>query len=308
MTQLTETRIGSPELMASLSQQVGNTPLLAIESLGSDKVKVYGKAEWMQLGNSVKARAAFNIISSALRNGQLQDRVLLDASSGNTAIAYASICARLSIPIEICLPANASAKRKSILHALGAQLHLTSELEGTDGAQREAKNLAEAHPDKYFYADQYNNDANWKAHYYTTALEIWEQTNKKLTHFVAGLGTTGSFVGTAQRLKELNPEIRTIALQPNSPMHFLEGWKHLPTAKVPGIYNDRNVDQLLEINSEDSIAFVKRIAREEGLLISPSSAANLLGAKRIADTLEEGVVVTILPDDISKYDEVLNMI
>jgi cysteine synthase B len=289
----------------SVEAFIGNTPLIPFPSLSTDRTSVWAKAEWCQMGQSVKARAAFNIIKRALKTGELENRVLLDASSGNTAIAYASIGAKLGIPVAICLPKNASRKRKDILNALGAELHLTSELEGTDGAQQVARALFEEEPEKYFYADQYNNDANWQAHYHGTAVEILEQTKGRITHFVTGLGTTGSFVGNAARLKEHDPGIMTIALGPDSPMHFLEGWKHLETAIVPGIFTDENIDRYLEIDSSEVLEMVKFIANHEGLLLSPSAAANLLGAKKVAESLEEGMVVTLLPDDISKYDEVL---
>ncbi|NND95083.1 MAG: cysteine synthase family protein [Flavobacteriales bacterium] len=294
--------------LRSISQEIGRTPLLHISSLSSSKVQVHAKAEWYQLGNSVKARAAYHIILEALSHRTTQGRTLIDASSGNTAIAYASICSRLNIPLAICLPANASQKRKDILRALGVDLRLTSELEGTDGAQAVAKQLVTQQPDKYYLLDQYSNEANWKAHYQTTANEIWTQSKGKISHFVTGLGTTGSMMGNAIRLKELNPEIKAIGLQPDSPMHILEGWKHLDTAAVPSIYNDRHIDSFEEIDSMEVLDMIKFIAKHEGLLISPSSAANLIGAKRVADQTEEGFIGTLLPDDISKYSEILNMI
>jgi cysteine synthase B len=296
------------EALAQTAKLIGNTPLLRIACLSSSKVNVYAKAEWSQLGNSIKARAAFRIISKAMQQGLLQDRVLLDASSGNTAIAYASICARVGIKLEICLPANASQKRKDILKALGTTLHLSSELEGTDGAQELARQLFASNPSKYFLADQYNNAANWQAHYYGTAEEIYAQSAAQVTHFIAGLGTTGSFVGNAKRLKEIDPSIKTIALQPNSPMHILEGWKHLETAVVPGIFSEENLDAYKAVDSLDALEMIQYIAKHEGILISPSSAANLVGARDLAAEIEEGYIVTLLPDDASKYDEVLNMI
>jgi cysteine synthase B len=294
--------------LALIGKQIGNTPLLRIDSLSSDTTAVYAKAEWYQLGASVKARAAFAIVSSALRSGQLDDRRLLDASSGNTAIAYASICARLKIPLSICLPSNASQKRKDILRALGTELHLTSELEGTDGAQAVAKNMAQSEPERYYLADQYSNKANWQAHFNGTACEIWEQTKQGITHFVTGLGTSGSFVGNAGRLKELNPSIQAIALQPDSPMHILEGWKHLETATVPNIFSSTHIDSYETVDSSEALEMIRFIAKHEGLLISPSSAANLIGAKRIADRSRNSQVVTLLPDDASKYDEILQKI
>ena len=294
--------------LAEIGEQIGNTPLLPIRSLSTEKVTIYAKAEWQQLGNSVKARAAYQIIASALRNGQLEGRTLLDASSGNTAIAYASICAKLNIPLEICLPNNASQKRKDILKALGTTLHLTSELEGTDGAQIVAKELNSTYPEKYYSADQYGNDSNWKAHYYGTANEIYQQTEGRVTHFVTGLGTTGSFVGNSARLKELNPDIRSIALQPDSPMHILEGWKHLETAAVPAIFNEDNLNGYRSIDSMAALDMIRFIAKNEGILLSPSSAANLLGAKNLSAEIEEGIIVTLLPDDASKYDEILKIL
>lgn len=305
MTRNLNTRVTA---LAEIAEQIGNTPLLAIRSLSTAKVKIYAKAEWQQLGNSVKARAAYQIISSAIGKGQLEGRSLLDASSGNTAIAYASICAKLNIPLEICLPANASQKRKDILKALGTTLHLTSELEGTDGAQAAAKELALASPEKYYLADQYSNDSNWKAHYHGTANEIYRQTEGRITHFITGLGTTGSFVGNSVRLKELNPAIRSIALQPDSPMHILEGWKHLETAATPKIFNEDNLDGYRSIDSLAALDMIRFIAKNEGILLSPSSAANLLGAKNLSNEIKEGVIVTLLPDDASKYDEILEML
>jgi len=294
--------------LTDTARLIGNTPLQRINSLSSDKVNIYAKLEWSQLGKSVKARAAYRIISKAVHQGLLDDRILLDASSGNTAIAYASICSRIGVPLEICLPANASQKRKDILKELGTTIHYTSELEGTDGAQVFARELAESNPGKYFLADQYNNTANWQAHYYGTAEEIYQQTDGQLTHFVTGLGTTGSFVGNAKRLKELNPSIKTVALQPDSPMHILEGWKHLETAVVPGIFSDTDLDVYHQIDSSRALEMISFIAEKEGLLISPSSAANLVGAYELAAQLDQGTIVTLLPDDASKYDEVLKMI
>jgi cysteine synthase B len=276
--------------------------------LSNERVKIYAKIEYYQIGQSVKARAAFNIFKSALSIGKLENKILLDASSGNTAIAYATIGAKLGIPVCICLPNNASVKRKEILKALGADIILTSEFEGTDGAQGVALEMNEKDPQKYYYADQYSNDANWSAHYYGTAEEIWSQTKGSITHFVTGLGTTGSLVGNAKKLKEYNASIFVGALQPDSPMHFLEGWKHLETAKIPKIYNEEKIDKHLAIDSSEALSMISFISKNEGLLLSPSSAANLLGAKKIAESIDKGVVVTLLPDDIQKYDEILKML
>ncbi len=284
--------------------QVGNTPLLYLGSLSSDKVKVYAKAEWQQPGGSVKARAAHAIISRAIATGQLhQGKSLLDASSGNTAIAYATLLQPLGWKPTICLPANASAERKNILRSLGADLILTSPLEGTDGAQAKAAELYNEHPLKYFYADQYANEANWQAHYNTTAREIWTQTNGQITHFVAGLGTTGTFIGTGRRLKELG-KVKLVSLQPDTPMHALEGWKHLETARIPAIYDASLADQTLTISSEDAFSMIRYIAEHEGLMISPSGAANLEGAMDVAAGINEGIIVTTLADSLDRYSEI----
>jgi cysteine synthase B len=303
----------SPEQLAALeatARLVGDTPLIPIShAFQKDGVELYAKAEWFQLGQSVKARAAFGIIQDAILQGQLdQNRRLLDASSGNTAIAYAAICARLQIPLTICLPKNASMERKLQLKSLGAELILTSPLEGTDGAQLVARKLAEAEPDLYFYADQYNNPNNWKAHYLHTAREVYQQTQGRITHFVSGLGTSGTFTGTGRKLKEVHREIQLIALHPETAMHGLEGWKDMETARVPGIYDPNLADDNLRVSTGEAYEWVQKMAREEGLLVSPSAAANLAGAAKVASRLETGVVVTIMPDDSSKYQEVYQQI
>ncbi len=289
---------------------VGNTPLYRITSVfNKPGVEIYAKLEWQQLGGSVKSRPAFNIIKQAIRSGQLsENKVLLDATSGNTGIAYAAVGAALGIPVALCLPENASDERKKILNALGVDIIYTSPFEGTDGAQLKAKELFRAFPEKYFYADQYANDANWRAHYETTAPEIWAQTQERITHFVAGLGTTGTFTGTGRRLRELQPDIELVGLQPNNPMHGLEGWKHLETAIVPKIYDDQVADRILEVDTLDAYDLIRQIAREEGLLVSPSAAANLLGAIQVAEQIEQGVIVTTFADDASKYNEVIQQV
>lgn len=294
--------------LQEVAQLVGNTPLYPITKVyNKANVKIYAKLEWQQLGGSVKSRPAFNIIKNAIYNGELnENKHLLDATSGNTGIAYAAIGAALGIPVTLCLPENASAERKTILKSLGVNIIYTSPFESTDGAQLKAKALYEADPHKYYYADQYANENNWKAHYETTAPEIWEATQGEITHFVAGLGTTGTFTGTSRRLKNYNPAIKVIAAQPDNPMHGLEGWKHLETAIVPKIYDPSLADQFLEIDTEAAFKMVKTIAKREGLLVSPSSAANLLGAIQIANQIDEGVIVTTFADDASKYTEVLN--
>jgi len=303
----------SPDLVEKLdlvASQIGDTPLHEITlAYQKEGVKIYAKLEWAQLGQSVKARPAFEIIKQAVLEGKLGNgQRLLDATSGNTGIGYASVAARLGIPTTIFMPENASPERKIILKALGAELVFTSPLEGTDGAQVEARALAEAEPDKYFYADQYNNDNNWKAHYYTTAREVYHQTGGQVTHLAVGLGTTGTFTGTGRKLKEINPGIQLVALHPDVGMHALEGWKDMETARVPGIYQPDMADQRFFVSTEEAYAHVKLMAEKEGMLISPSSAANLAGAIKLAETLEEGLIVTVFPDDASKYMEVIKTI
>ncbi len=283
---------------------IGNTPILWIRSLSTKNVKIWAKAEWEQPGGSVKARAAHAIISAAIKTGQLNRNIsLLDASSGNTAIAYATLLQHLGWKPTICLPANASAERKNILKELGVKLIETSPLEGTDGAQQVAREMYESNPGAYFYADQYSNESNWKAHYLTTAQEIWRQTQGRITHFVAGLGTTGTFTGTSRRLKELN-NVKSIALQPDSPLHGLEGWKHLETAHVPSIYDTAIADETIKIDTQEAFDMIKFIAENEGLYISPSGAANLVGASEVASQLKEGEIVTTIADTLDRYNEV----
>jgi cysteine synthase B len=240
------------------------------------------------------------LASGALRPG----KTIIDATSGNTGIAYAMIGAALGYPVRLCLPDSASHERKRILGALGAGLVITSGDEGTDGAIRRVHEIVAAEPEKYFYPDQYSNPANWQAHYRTTAMEIWEQTNGSITHFVAALGTSGTFVGTARKLKELSPSIRCISLQPDAAFHGLEGWKHMQTALRPAIYDDTLADENLEVSTEQAYRLVKRIAREEGLLVSPSAAAALLGCFHVAKGIapsQHAVIVTVFADSASKY-------
>jgi S-sulfo-L-cysteine synthase (O-acetyl-L-serine-dependent) len=296
--------------LEKVSTLVGNTPLFRISNVfRKPGIEIYAKLEWQQLGGSVKSRPAFNIIKNAIIDGHLDSqKQLLDATSGNTGIAYASIGAALGIPVTLCLPENASEERKRILKALGANIIYTSRFESTDGAQLKAKELVKEFPNKYFYADQYANHHNWKAHFDTTGVEIWNQTKGRITHFVAGLGTTGTFMGTTRRLKKYNTEIQTIALQPDNPMHSLEGWKHLETAIVPKIYDAKLADRFLEIDTLEAFDLVKKVAQKEGLLISPSAAANLLGAIKIAKEIDRGVIVTTFADNAEKYTEVMKQI
>ena len=290
-----------------LGRQIGNTPLFEINHLSPKKsVKIYAKLEWMQFGSSVKARPAYNIIRQAIVEGQLGNgKTLLDASSGNTAIAYASIAAQLGIPVTICLPENASWERKMLLKGLGVNIVYTSKFGSTDEAQQKAEAMAKADPDKYFLANQYGNDNNWKAHYEGTSVEILAELGDEITHFVTGLGTTGSFMGVSKRLKEKNEQIQVVALQPESAMHGLEGWKDMETAIVPTIYDATRVDKFIEVDTFDAYDTLKLAARKEGLMLSPSSAANLTGAIKLANDIEEGTIVTLFPDNAEKYSEII---
>jgi len=291
----------------SLLERIGNTPLLSFERVGIEfpNIEFCAKAEWFNPGGSVKDRPALSMIRGGLASGALRPgKTIIDATSGNTGIAYAMIAAALGYPVKLCLPASASLERKRILAAYGAELVITPGDEGTDGAIRKVHEIVGAEPEKYFYPDQYSNPANWQAHYRTTANEIWEQTAGRVTHFVAALGTSGTFVGTTRRLKELNPAIRCISLQPDASFHGLEGWKHMPTAIRPAIYDDRLADENLEVSTEEAYRLVKRLAREEGLLVSPSAAAALLGCFAVAGRIpksEGAVIVTVFADSASKY-------
>src|SRR5215471_2289040 len=291
----------------SLLERIGNTPLLRLERVGREfpNVEFSAKAEWFNPGGSVKDRPALSMIQAGLATGALRPgKTIVDATSGNTGIAYAMIGAALGYPVALCLPDSASHERKRILAAFGAELVITPGDEGTDGAIRRVKEMVAAEAEKYFYPNQYGNPANWQAHYRTTANEIWEQTRGEITHFVSGLGTSGTFVGTARRLRELNPAIRFVSLQPDGPWNGLEGWKHMPTALRPAIYDDTLADENLEVSTEESYLMVKRLAREEGLLVSPSAAGALLGTLKVAAQLPPGqpaVLVTVLADSAAKY-------
>ena len=295
------------KLGAGVLQRVGNTPLLRMDRVGREfpGVGFYGKAEWSNPGGSVKDRAALNMIREGKRSGALQPgKTILDATSGNTGIAYAMLGAALGYSVKLCLPANASSERKRILSVYGAEIVETPPDEGSDGAIRRVRQIYSEEPEKYFYPDQYSNPANWQAHYQTTAPEIWHQTRGRITHFVAGLGTSGTFVGTSRRLKELNPAIQCISLQPDSAFHGLEGWKHMATALVPKIYDPSIADVSLTINTEDAYRIAKRLAHEEGLLVSPSAAANLAGCMQVAASLQSGqeaFIVTVFADAAEKY-------
>ncbi len=289
-----------------LISRIGNTPLLKIKLASREKVPVYAKAEFFNPGGSVKDRPALNMIRKGEERGELvPGKVLLDSTSGNTGIAYAMICSAKGYPVKLCLPANASPERKKILNAYGAELVLTDPAEGSDGAFRECQRIYAADPDTYFYPNQYGNPANWQAHFQTTGPEIVEQTEEHVTHFVAALGTTGTFMGVTRYLRRKLPHVRCLSMQPASPLHGLEGTKHMPTALQPAIYDPNLADGNLWIETEDAYVMARRLAREEGLLVGISAAANVLAASRIAEEVSErgeaGLVVTILCDGGQKY-------
>lgn len=283
---------------------VGNTPLIELRRLTAafgGQVSVFAKAEWFNPGGSIKDRAAFRMVRAGLDSGALAPgRTLLDATSGNTGIAYAWLGARLGFKVQLCVPASINAERKKVLLAYGVDLVLTDPLEGSDGAIRQARQLHARYPGDYFYPDQYDNPENWKAHYETTGPEIWEQTGGSVTHFVAGLGTSGTFMGTGRRLKDYRPTVRLVSVQPDSPFHGLEGLKHMATAIVPGIYDPALADEDVAVSTEDAQRMVLRLAREEGLLAGVSSGANVFAslrlARRVAEAGEQAQIVTILPD------------
>jgi len=292
------------QLGTSLLDLIGNTPLLRFRRVTKDvaPVEIYAKAEWYNPGGSVKDRAALNMILEGERSGKLTpDKTIIDATSGNTGIAYAMIAAERGYKVEICIPKNASHERKQCLIAYGAKLIFTDPTESTDGAQRCARQIVDKNPERYFYPDQYNNHANWKAHYQTTAVEIWNQTQGRITHFVTGMGTSGTFMGVTRRLKEFNPAIQCISMQPDAPLHGLEGLKHMATAMVPGIYDPALADSGVVVSTEDAYTHTLRLAREEGLLVGVSSGANFAAALNIARGLRQGVVVTIFCDSAAKY-------
>ncbi|HEX7976484.1 MAG TPA: cysteine synthase family protein [Anaerolineales bacterium] len=295
----------APPQPAGLEAIVGNTPLLPLRRVTagiSPRVQVLAKAEWFNPGGSVKDRPALNILRTALDDGLLvPGKRLLDSTSGNMGISYATFGAALGIPVTLALPANASQERLAILRALGAELILTDPLEGSDGALQEARRLAAEHPEDYFYANQYDNPANWQAHYYTTGPEIVQQTHDRVTHFVAGLGTSGTLTGVSRYLRACSPQLQVIAVQPDGPFHGLEGLKHMATAIRPGIFDPALPDRTLEISTEAAYAMVQRLAREEGLFVGISSGAAAAAALQVASSLEEGMVVTIFPDAGYKY-------
>jgi len=291
--------------VSGLEGAVGNTPLLPLRRIGSKLapgVEILAKAEWFNPGGSIKDRPAINILRTALSDGSLKPgKRLLDSTSGNMGIAYATFGAILGVPLTLIVPANASPERITILRAMGAELILSDPLEGSDGAIRVARRMAQENPELYFYANQYDNPANWKAHYFSTAPEIVQQTRGCLTHFVAGLGTSGTLTGVGRYLRQYNPEVQVVAFQPDTSFHGLEGLKHMPTAIKPGIFDPTLANRTLEIKTEDAYAMVRRLAREEGLFVGISSGAAAVAALQLAQELEQGMIVTVFPDSGYKY-------
>ena len=290
----------------SVEANIGNTPLLRLRLSDHDLpdgVQIFAKAEHLNPGGSVKDRAALSMILEGERSGKLKPGMtILDATSGNTGIAYAMIGASRGFSVKVCLPKNAGKQRKQILRGYGVEIVETDPMLMTDGAQRVAREIFSSEPEKYFYPDQYNNEANWLAHYETTANEIWAQTEGRVTHFVTGLGTSGTFVGVVRRLRELNPNLLAVAVQPESPLHGLEGLKHMATALTPGIFDGRLVSQTLEVATEDALLMTGKLAREEGLLVGPSSGANVFAAGKVAaSSPEPAVIVTVLCDGGERY-------
>ena len=289
-------------------ERIGNTPLLRLDGLvdGLEGITLLGKAEWANPGGSVKDRAAASMVRVARANGSLAPgKILLDATSGNTGIAYAMLGAALGFPVLLAMPSNVSTERKRVLRAYGAQVEWTNPDHGSDGAIRRARELAANEPERFCYMDQYSNNANWKAHYETTGPEIWSQTTGTVTHFVAGLGTSGTFMGTVRRLKELNPSLRAISMQPDSPFHGLEGLKHMATAIVPAIYDPQLADQNIEVETEAAYAMAKRLARQQGMLVGISAAAAVVASLQVAREEaaagRRATIVTVLCDSADKY-------
>ena len=293
---------------SSLPERIGSTPLIRLDQIvrALPGITLLAKAEWANPGGSVKDRAAASMVADARARGLLAPgKTLLDATSGNTGIAFAMLGAAIGFPVQLAMPSSVSPERKRILHAFAAKVDWTDPDKGSDGAIRRARELAGNHPDRFYYADQYSNNANWLAHYRTTGPEIWQQTAGQVTHFVAGLGTSGTFMGTTRRLKELNSAIQAISFQPDSPFHGLEGLKHMSTSIVPAIYNPHLADRNLEIETEAAYDMVRRLARDEGLLVGISAAAAVVASLKVAEEENsagrEAMIVTVLPDSADKY-------
>jgi cysteine synthase B len=298
-------------LGTTILERIGNTPLVRLDRLTEHLpgIQIVGKAEWANPGGSVKDRAASSIVTDAIRRGAIEpgnrNKILLDATSGNTGIAYAMLGAAMQFPVVLCMPSNVSEERKRYLRAYGAKIEWTNPADGSDGAIRRAREMVASNPGKYYYADQYSNDENWRAHYRTTGPEIWEQTEGQVTHFVAALGTSGTFMGTTRRLKELNPQIKCISMQPDSPFNGLEGLKHMATAIVPKIYDPNLADQNIEMATETAYEMAKYLGRNLGVLVGVSAAAATAAAMQVAEAEykagREAVIVTILCDGADKY-------
>lgn len=294
-------------ILNSILDRIGNTPMVRIRELTRHlppKVEVYAKLECFNPGGSVKDRPAYHMVKDGIQTGKLtRDKIIMDPTSGNTGVAYAMVGAALGYRVELVMPANVSQQRKDMARAYGAEITYSSEMEGSDGAIRLANKLYQENPDKYFMPNQYNNPMNPQAHYETTAMEIWQQTGGKVTHFVATMGTSGTAMGNTRRLKELNPKIHCVGAQPAGSLHGLEGLKHMPTSIVPGIYHEENLDEVLWLETEDSYDLAERLGKEEGLIVGYSSGGALLASLKIAERLTEGVIVTIFPDHGDRYFE-----
>ncbi|MEM9953519.1 MAG: cysteine synthase family protein [Chloroflexota bacterium] len=298
-----------PLAVTDVESQIGNTPLIGFKRVTAhlpSSVQVFAKAEWHNPGGSVKDRPAREIVRQALADGRLGNgQILMDSTSGNTGIAYAMLGASKGFGVKLFMSSAVSKERVAILRAYGVDIEFTDPMEGSDGAIRAVRDLAVREPEKYFYADQYNNFANWQAHYKTTGVEIWEQTEGRVTHFVAGLGTSGTLTGTGRRLREYNPDIQIISSEPDIAFHGIEGWKHMESSITPGIYDDSFADRAITASTEDSYTMTKRLAKEEGYLVSPSAGGAMVSALKIAEDLAEqgksGVVVTVFPDNAYKY-------
>ncbi len=294
----------APVFKKSILESVGNTPLVKLNKVtrGLHNVQIYAKIEWFNPGGSVKDRPALRIIEDAEKTGRLtKDKIIIDSSSGNTGIAYALIGATKGYKVTLVMPSNVSEERKSIVRSFGSNIIFTDPLQGSDGAIIEVRRIVKENPERYFYADQYNNPSNWQAHYDTTGVEIWEQTGGKITHFIAGLGTTGTLMGTGRRLKECNPDIQVISVEPSGPIHGLEGLKHIETAIVPGIYDKNFADEKLYIETEDAYEMVRRLTSEEGLRVGYSSGAAMKAALDVAKRIDNGLIVIIFPDSGDRY-------
>ncbi|MGA3133064.1 MAG: cysteine synthase family protein [Terracidiphilus sp.] len=300
--------VASKQIGVSMAERIGHTPLLRLQSpiRDFDGITLLAKAEWLNPGGSVKDRAAWNMICDAEASGKLRPgKTILDATSGNTGIALAMIGAARGIPVRLAMPSNVSPERKNILRAYGAEIDWTAPDESSDGAIRRARELAWNDPERFCYIDQYSNPANWRAHFETTGVEIWEQSHGTITHFVAGLGTSGTFMGTTRRLKEFNSQIQAVSMQPDSPFHGLEGLKYMATSIVPAIYDAKLADRAVEVETEAAHEMMRRLAREDGLLVGISAAAAVVAAARIAREEHEAgrsaTIVTVLPDSADKY-------